>query len=65
MKKIVQSIALGVVLLLLIALVLSVGVALAFGAYWLTLWAGAPKYVAVIVGILVFMICGVSYKSSK
>lgn len=48
--------------ILLFAFCLGITFALAYGAYWLTLWADAPKYVAVIVGIAVFVLSGVTAK---
>ena len=52
------SLILLAVLIVLVALAFTV--LLGYGAYWLALKAGAPKYVAVIVGIFVWVLCGIS-----
>lgn len=56
-------VVLGVVALVLLVLALAFG--FSFLAYWLVLKAGAPKYVAVIVGIFVFVLSGLSANKSK
>jgi hypothetical protein len=42
----------------LILLVLAISFGISYLAYWIVLSAGAPKYVAVIVGVAVFCISG-------
>lgn len=39
---------------------LLIGLGLAFLAYKVMMWAGAPNYVAVMVGIAVFLLTGMS-----
>ncbi len=57
------GIFLGVVSIIAIVLaVVTLGLLIAYGAYWITLSAGAPKCVAVIVGIAVFVLGGLSIK---
>jgi hypothetical protein len=53
-----KTLFLALVLLAIFAILLSVGLGIAFLAYWLVLMAGAPKYVAMIVGIAVFCTSG-------
>lgn len=40
--------------------IIAINILIAYGAYALVLWAGAPRYIAVIVGLAVLAIGGVS-----
>lgn len=57
----------GIVLAVIALFVVVLGAALGFAyiCYWITLQAGAPKYVAVIVGIAVFVIGGIGANSNS
>lgn len=55
-----------ILLVIAVALfVFALSIAIAYGAYWLTLAAGAPQYVAVIVGIAVWLVMGLAGSVKK
>jgi hypothetical protein len=43
-------IVLGIILIVLV--VIAIQFAIGFGIYWLLLWAGSPKWIAVLCGII-------------
>ena len=53
----------GIIILGIFIIILALIFGVSFLAYWLVLWAGAPKYVAVIVAIAVFVIGGLGSNS--
>lgn len=65
METLIKAIILIVVIIGIVILALGFSLLISYCAYWLTLWAGAPKYVAVIVGIAVFILAGITAKITR
>jgi hypothetical protein len=65
MKKLCNYVLFGLVLALAIALVLAIALGFSYLCYWLVLKAGAPNWVAVMFGIIVFLTAGFSANSKR
>jgi hypothetical protein len=55
-----KALIIGLLIVVFVIVVIGIDLLLGYGAYALVLWAGSPKYIAVIVGIAVFLFVGVS-----